>query len=186
MKALLLIATAACSGGYKTPAECRTEANALGALLVEAAKEPPLLVQLADDLRLVARTDLPVPRDLGTAPTVTLTPAAIKFGEHAQADFATLGDRAREAFAKLEDDLATGRIPPKWVPQPRLVYVMIDPSTSWERVVGAVKALAEGGLSAPAFVFEQPSALKVPPRSSIDDKLDALLKGEPGNRATEL
>ena len=186
MRALLLVAIAACSGGYKSTEECRTEANALGALLVEAAKEAPGFVQLADDVRVVSRTDLPVVRDLGTAPSVTLTPAVLKFADNPQADFETLTQRAREAFVKIEDDIASGRLPAKWVPQPRLVYVIIDPATPWERVVGALKALADGGLTAPAFVFEQPSTLKVPPRSSIDAKLDALLKSDPANRATEL
>jgi hypothetical protein len=175
---------AACGG--KSAEECRTEATEVGDLLVEAAKEPGSLFWLTDSEHLVTRTDLPVPRDWTTGPTIKLTAATTTFGDHVMADAAAIATRARETSSQIEADLATGRLRPQWVKEPRRVYLMIDPATPWDRVVGAVDALAEGGLSAPMFLFEQPTPVKAPPRAPIDDKLDKTLQAESGERATEL
>jgi hypothetical protein len=181
--AALVVLVAACGG--KSTEECRAEATAVGDLIVEAAREPPSLIWLDDGVRLVTRTDLPLRRDWHMGPRVTVTPTALTFGDEVMADASALAARSREMVAKLADDIAAGRVRAEWIKQPRLVYVLVDPATPWERVVMAVNALAEGGLTAPTFLFEQPSALKPPPRARIDDKLDAALKAEPSERATE-
>jgi hypothetical protein len=186
VRVLAIIGVLAACGDGKSEEECRAEAAALSGLLVEAAAEPAPLIRIADHVRLVARADLPVRRDLNTGPQVALGPAQIAVGEEVVPDLAGLTGRLRDGFAELQDGLATGRVKPAWVPEPRLVYFLIDPATPWERVVAAVAAAADAGLSAPAFVFEQPPALKPPPRSAIDDQLDALTRTDPSERATEL
>jgi hypothetical protein len=183
-RAIVLALLAACGG--KSEEECRTEATALGDLLVEVAKEPGSMFVIPDDLPLVKRTDLPIRTDLSTGPTVTLTPASIKLGEDSVTDVAALGVRLADAYAKLQADLESGKLRPTWVKEPRRVYFLIDPATPWERVVAAVGEANQAGLTAPGFVFEQPQTVTPPPRAPMDDKLDAVMKAEPSERASEV
>lgn len=185
-RALLVAALAACEGGAKSEGECRTEANAVGDLLVAAAKETPSPFEIADGVKLVTRTDLAPKRDLDRAPVITLTPTQIKLDDQVAADFDGLALGLRDRVAKLNDDIESGRVPAKWIHEKRRVYFAIDPATPWERVTAAVASAAAAELTAPAFVFEQPATVKPPPRAEIDAKLDALMKEEPANRASEL
>lgn len=185
MKRVLAIALlAGCSG--KSQEECRTEATALGDLLVEVAKEPGSMFVIPDDLPLVKRTDLPMRTDLSTAPTVTLTPSSMKLGDVPERTMEELTLDLRGKYGELQADLESGKLRPDWVKEPRRVYFLIDPATPWERVVAAVDAANKAGLTAPGFVFEAPQPIQPVPRSPMDDKLDAVMKAEPSERATEV
>ncbi|HEX5064455.1 MAG TPA: hypothetical protein VFV99_34000 [Kofleriaceae bacterium] len=187
MRHVLLIAMlAGCHGGAKTEGECKTEATAVGDLLVAAAKEPPSPLTITDDVHLVTRTDLPTNRDLRQAPVVTVTPTTLKLDDKDVADTDGLAIGLRGRFEKVQADLDSGRMRPAWIGDPRRVYLAIDPTTPWERVANVVASAGAAGLTAPAFVFEQPTSLKPPPRAEIDDKLDALMKDDPANRASEV
>lgn len=166
--------------------ECRTEATAVGDLLVAAAQEPPSPLALPDDVQLVTRTDLPVQRDLRTAPGVVLTPSRIALDDHDAADLGALETELHARYAKLQHDLDTGVLQGRWAPDPRLVYFAIAPDTPWQRITDAVSAAARAGFEAPAFAFEQPQTLKPAPRSKIDDKLDAIQSMPPSDRAVEV
>ncbi len=166
--------------------ECRTEATAVGDLLVAAAQEPPSPLSVPDEVQLVTRTDLPLRRDLHTAPGVVLTPSRIALDDHDVADLDALEAELHDRFVKLQHDLDSGVMQPRWVPEPRLVYVAIAPDTPWQRVTAVVSAAAKAGFEAPVFVFEQPQTLKPAPRSPIDDKLDAIMNKPPSDRAVEV
>src|SRR5687768_15314585 len=105
-----LMVIAALVGCSKSKQDCRVEAEAVGDLLVEAAKEPASFLALRDHVRVVTRTDLGVRRDLPAGPVVTLTPAEVKvadygrsYGEPAEqtlADVTALATPLRDAFGK--------------------------------------------------------------------------------------
>src|SRR5688500_6858679 len=80
MRWFVIIALVACGKG-KSKDECRAEADAVGTLLVEAAKEVPSFYEPPDDVKLVARTDLPARRDLRTGPVVTVTPTELRVAD---------------------------------------------------------------------------------------------------------
>lgn len=69
---------------------------------------------------------------------------------------------------------------------PRLL-IAIDAATPWERVVELVAALEEAQVQEFSLVFaRKPKEQQAPPRSTIDDRLDAAEKAEPADRATKL
>ena len=195
MRWLVIIALVACGKG-KSKDECRAEADAVGKLLVEAAKEVPSFYEPPDDVKLVVRTDLPTRRDLRTGPVVTITPSELRIAE-----IYLPGDRSprprpaqtlREVaeldavLRELRAQIGTEELS-RWHPDPKRIYFAIEPTTPGQRIVAVVDAAKAQGFTAPAFIFEQPSTLTPPPRSGIDPKLDALLATEdPANRATEL
>lgn len=179
----LALAAAACSDG-KSKDQCRAEATAVGDLLVAAAQEPAAMLVLRDEVRLVTRTDLPRRKDVSRAPVVMLAPAAMTVDDKPIADVAALTDQLTLSRAMLEEELQ--RYPQAEGRERRRVYFMIDPAMPWERVVAAVDAASKAGFTAPAFVFEQPPGLQPPPRSPIDDKLDAIMKADPSERATQV
>jgi hypothetical protein len=182
---VLAVAIAGCGKG-KSKDECRAEATAVGDLLVEAAKEPagPLVVR--DEVQLVKRTDLPPRPNLARAPVVTLTPATILVDDKPATDVAALRVQLTDAGLQLAADRRSTADRGAHDRERMRVYFMIDPATRWDRVVTIVDEAAAAGYSWPIFVFEQPPALMPPPRSPIDDKLDAILKTEPNNRASEV
>jgi hypothetical protein len=165
---------------------CRTQATAVGDLLVAAAQEPPSWLSLPAGLQLVQRTDLAVRRDLRSAPSVVLTPDRATVDDVVVADLDVLETELHAQFEKVQRDLERGIRPARRVPEPRLVYFAIAPDTPWQRVTGAVSAAARAGFEAPAFVFEQPQTLKPAPRAPIDDQIDAIQKLPPSDRAVQI
>jgi hypothetical protein len=182
--AVMVVMLAACGG--KSADQCRQEATEVGELLVEAAKEAPALFGIADDMPLVTRTDLAVRKDLQQAPIVTLSAAQIRHGTTLLADLDALAASLRAEHDQLLADLESGRMPRRWIEHDSRVYFAIDPQTPWERVVAAVDKATEAGLDAPAFVFAAPQPLAAPPRSPIDDKLDAIMDVDPSERAYQV
>jgi hypothetical protein len=187
--ALVVVVLAACG---KSKDECRVEARAAGDLLVAAARELPMWFEPPDDLPLVTRTDLPARRDLRSGAVVIVTPTQLqipeRWGSSGKLAAQTVTDPAAlvDALRVEQEELqAAAERYPRGAPDTRRVYLMIDPTVPWERVVAVVGAANTAGLSAPAFVFEQPSTITPPPRAGIDAKLDAIMKGDPAERATQ-
>ncbi|MBI4955644.1 MAG: hypothetical protein HY908_26735 [Myxococcales bacterium] len=187
MKWLVLTALVACSKGHHGKDECRAEADAVGALLVEAAKEVPSFYEPPADVKLVVRSDLLRRRDLKPGPVITITPSELRVAElwlgHKQLRARTLRTLDELGVALRE---VRAIAPAESASDPARIFFAIEPTTPWERVVASVDAARAAGFTAPGFVFEQPSALTPPPRSGIDAKLDALMSEEPATRAAKL
>lgn len=176
---IVLVTLAGCGKGKE---ECRVEAEAVGALLVSVASEPATPFEIDTDLHLIKRTDIK-PVALPRAPTLALKATAMRF-EGKGVDAAGLAAGLHGTMAKIAADPYRKQHRAK-EPLER-IYVLVDEATPWSAVVSAVGIAATEGFTAPAFVFEQPQTVTPPPRTSIDDRLDQILKTESGNRATEL
>jgi len=185
MRVLLCVLLIAACG--KAKPECQRDARALGELLVAAASDPfpPFDVK---GMHLVIRDD--VTQDAKQpAPTVRIEKAGLKY-TFRYTDEAIrvedLRDRLSASADQIREDLDSGKLRQKYVPEPRRLYLLIEPTTPASQVIAVLDAALATKLSAVGFVFEVPQPLKPPPRSSLDDALDKSLAKEGGGKATEL
>lgn len=150
----------ACGDGGKDPAVCRREAAELSQLL--STMDHEVAVFLMPGMTLVTRTDLP-PTSFAYGRTVMIRPGG-----------ATVDGRPLDESLTFDPG--------------DLVHVAIDEAASWEEVARTLVRLEELGVTRPALVFgKTPAPVTKPPRSTIDDDLDALMASEEaGNKATEL
>jgi hypothetical protein len=168
--AIVLLLAAGCG---KSAEECRTEAEALGKLLKET---PHRMSPFGEHrgLTLVKRTDL------------TASAGADGFVVAASPDSVIFEYRALAGTAELLQRLLDARERRSWRDL-RRVYLQLDRATPWSKVVELVDIARSVGLTSVGFAFDNGEKLLTrPPRSPVDDKLDAILAGDPTTRATEL
>jgi hypothetical protein len=174
--AMLVLAAAACGGG-KDPGVCRREAHELGELLATIGQDMPAFY--AGDATLVTRADIP-PVWPGYGPMIVLT-----------ADEATYNGEpfdSREAADRLasEREVAHMRAAGGRPVDDELVVLVIDEAARWADVARIAQTLHERGFRRPALAFARPpSPVTRPPRSKIDDELDAIIASDDAsNKAT--
>jgi hypothetical protein len=178
----------ACKGGM-SDAECKREAKALRDLLFAAASEPQRDLDTAD-ATLVVRTDLPPPTPIQwRSPVVRIGKNGIKLGTTSIADTAQLRAGLDTEAAAIDDAYAKGGISPRSMREPQRSYLVIDAGTPAREVAAVYEAVTSSKLPAVAFVFDAPSTVTPPPRSSIDPELDKLMArdaDQAANRATTI
>lgn len=159
-------------GCGKSKAQCRSEVHDLMAFLHAMDHTQ----RFADRVELVARPEAPPFTDLPSTQIVVMKPDAILY-RGVRTTAAALGEQLTTGFARLHDD-------------PRIrrrVALVIDAKARWDRVVEVAQAVAGAGFDQVSFVFDKPSPVAPPPRSSVDAKLDALLAGpDNGNQAVQV
>lgn len=164
---------------------CKQYAKDLGALLEQAAAEPPALIQIPDDMTLAEAPDLGASQE-SAAPTVyvTKTTATYQGRPYTSPELRTMLD---EAHAKIADDIESGRVPAKYIPDPDLVYFVIDVAAPWPLVVASLEQASASGFSHVGLVYTKKSTITPPPRAGIDKRLDELVHSDDGaNMATEV
>lgn len=109
----------------------------------------------------------------GQSPFVELHAANTTLSGQVVASSDRLHERLSAAHQRLKEYVALGRYGKI---DPRRVYFVIDAATSWKRVVEAVRTAKQAGLTAPAFLFEAPSAAQPPARVPFDDRLDEIVR----------
>jgi hypothetical protein len=172
MKLVVLLLLVACG---KKQSDCIAEANELSHFLTTMDHDPPILG--LDDVKLLARTDLPHTK-LVRAPGIVIGPKATTIDGRAVTD-----DQLAEALDKERRFIESY---PRLAKEPRRVYLAIDEAAPWQRVVSAVSVAQHAGFVKGAFAFARPASTPPPPRAPIDDDLDRLLTEEPANRASKL
>lgn len=170
----------ACSKAEMSHETCKREASELQATL-RAADTGTQAIFVDSGMQLVKRADL-VTASARVAPVLEVGERATTF----QGSTERVGERLRETRTRLVDDLASGRVPNSGVPNPALLYILVDARAHWDRVVEAWQLARDAELTAPAFVFAMPVTLTPPPRAPIDDTLDRLMTGSPADRASGL
>lgn len=167
----------ACSRA-RSEQECRADAAELGRYLsaMDHAVSP---LWLGDRVRLVTRTDL-AGRAETFAPAVIVSPTDVQFQGRLVAP--TELPEVLAAAARARDTVGGAS---SQQPDARAIYLAMDQESPWAAVVGAARAAHDAGFSPILFAFARPPATPPPPRSSIDDELDAIEKGDPSRRSTE-
>lgn len=169
----------ACGSKGLDPATCRRQAADLAALLRSANHEPGMIRSSG---KLVTRTDLS-PRRLPHAPVVSIAADGVMVNGMSTS-VESIGERF-EAMQRQETDRQMMRRGHDT--DLTLLYFLVDEDARWEDVSGGAAAAHAAGYTRPAFVFARPpTPVQAPPRSAIDDDLDAIMKSEPSNRASEL
>jgi hypothetical protein len=120
--------------GDEGGSDCRTRAEALGALLAATPHEVSVFMVEAGH-QLVVRTDLGPPPELPYAPVVVVGASGTTFQGEPVATPADLLERLRAVHADAEG--ASGR---RGGVDPARLYFQIDRSATWRRVVDAVDA----------------------------------------------
>jgi hypothetical protein len=170
--AALLGLAAACG---KSESECRAEARELQALL-RAADTGPTVVYVDRDITLVPRPELARSVALYGAVVTITADGGLRFGSRRGIGL----DELRLELTEMRQQH------PRTEPEP-LAYLVIDAAAPWGRVVEAATAVRDAGIAQVGFAFGIVTAgPPPPPRNWMDDKLDALFGGEPGERAVEL
>lgn len=176
MRIALLLVVAACSKGISAD-ECRTEAEGLSKLLMDTPHEPGAFMPQRE-VTLVRRTDLKQERSIPYSPVLVI-------GK----DVLVYRGRLLEGKADLQEELTTAHAKLKEYRQqdPARLHFQIDRGVPWSKVVDATDAALAAGFTLQGFAFDTGAKLTPPPRTAIDDKLDALMKrDDAGNKATEL
>lgn len=179
---LVLLMLTACSGSSGKPAaQCRREAEALVTSL-RAVDSGPASLWVPPDVELVARPELS--KDLpANAPTLVLGVGALRL-QGLPVEAYELRERLLALRAQALD--AAARHPERAGPTPDTVVLVIDRRARWSRIVDVWQIARAAGLRAPVLVFGAPVTVTPPPRAPIDDALDAILRSDSGQRATEL
>ena len=174
MRTLLALAMLLGCGGKKA-ADCKLEAEELYTLLKTTPHQAsPFYPQ--QGLTLVFRTDLGV-TPIAPGLVVSVMPTVLMFQGMTFGDTAALVDqvtKSRDNAPRMRDRTI------------KQVYLQLDKSTRWSQVVELAKAFEGAGFTI-GFAFETGAKLTPPPRSPIDDKLDALMADkDAANKATKL
>jgi hypothetical protein len=165
---------------------CKQYAKDLGLLLERAAAEPPPLIQIPDDMTVAEAHDMPARRDDPAAPAVIVTQTTATYQGQPVAT-PELGTLLDAAHAKIVDDIESGRVPAKFVPDPDFIYFVIDVRAPWPLVVASVERAVTSGFTHVGLVYTMKSTITPPPRAAIDKQLDDLLRSEDAsNKASEL
>jgi hypothetical protein len=166
----VLLATTACG---KSTEECRTEAEAVGKLLMETPHEASAF-RLAPDVTLVERGDL---KATAAADSIVVVANAreVSFEGTVVSDLADL----RVRLAQLRERRRT---------KPDEIYFQLDRATPWSKVVELVDTARAAHLPIVGFAFATGEKLAPPPRAPIDDQLDRVMNGSdgPANQAVEI
>lgn len=171
MIAVALLAVA-CGDKGKVSAVCRREAADLGTLLQTMDHDLPAFH--VPSAKLVTRANLTrAEAPGGPVAHVTAAHLAIEGLEVATLDPAALA----EAFAEVQ--ARNGRT---------TYHLVIDEDARWDRVAAVAAAAHGAGFTQPVLGFLRVASTETPPpRTPIDDELDALVKSEPGSdKATRL
>lgn len=147
----------------KPAADCRTRAHELAAFLTSVDQgTPPVYV---GTLHLVHRDDVSARPQL--APVLRL--------DHGHVTLDAVDVELGALAEKLK------------VAHPGVVNLAADEATPASIVVIAAQQLHAAGVPHVALIFERPAGKDLrPPRSSVDDQLDAAMKAEPSDRATKV
>jgi biopolymer transport protein ExbD len=151
-------------------------ADELAAFLAASDHEQPVLWDSdLDRLHLAMRTDLPRGA-VARAPIVEVSPgvpdAVVHNGE--RLSLRDLADRLTDDARAIADGVASGRFRELTAIQRTRLVVAVDQRAAWGAVAGVAEIAASAGFDHIAFLFERPAATAPPPRTAIDDELDAL------------
>jgi len=166
----LLLATTACG---KSTEECRTEAEAVGKLLMETPHEMGA-VRLAPEVTLVERGDLKATAEADSL-VVVANAHEVRFEGTVVTDLADLRIRLDQLRVRRRT-------------KPDRIYFQLDRATPWSKVVELVDTARAAHLPMVGFAFATGEKLTPPPRAPIDDQLDRVMNGSdgPANQAVEL
>ena len=164
----LAVSLASCGNSERA---CRAKAEALGAVLREADTRRGIETR---HVKLVLRTDLPlVPDAWGSVIELGSEGAWTPWRDVGASPFAAVLDLERAARERL----------PGHADEP--FQLAIDAATPWKMVVEALDAIGAAGAQRVEIVFARPPAERSPPpRTALDDELDAILRAAPSERAT--
>jgi hypothetical protein len=177
---VVVAAIAGCGGGGgNDAATCKREAAELATLLRTMDHEVQVFVM--DGVHLVTRTDVPsVGGSFAPTVVVTATGEIQAMGEALAGP--ALAERLELEHRRIADRGLGGEL------DPSRVNLVVDAAAPWSAVERAVGAAYGAGFVRPAFIFERPpTRVTPPPRSPIDDQLDALeASDDTSNKATRL
>lgn len=159
--ALLGTALLACGSG-KSPSECRAQAEELGTFLMTTPHGSIVYVK-TPELELVKRTGLTARPD-ETSMILTVTRKDVMFRGMPVRTLDEVIDRVRRLRPGLDH-----------------AELQIDRATPWSKVVELVDGLRGNGFTKLGLEFDNGATLPPPPRSSVDDKLDAIINGPDDN-----
>ena len=166
-----------------TAKSCPALADELGSYLATFNHEEPMFPHVAQ--RLVTRRELPAVR-LTTAPSVIIEGDATLFQGGAVRSLDALHERLVAMRKHIEAELRAGRGSRIDPPDPSQLYVAIEGTVSWKRVVDTVDVMQRAGFTKPMFLFAVPENASPPPPSSVDDELDAIARDDNANKASEV
>jgi hypothetical protein len=169
----VLVLLVACG---KSKEACKAEVDDLMTYLRSLDLEGQAIL-LDDSTQLVLRAGTPRPKQ--GAPVVALQGGKTLLSDEsaegarvvAGSDLAgELGASRAQLVARLE------RYPGRHPRDLELVYVAISGETTWDRIVASAQAAAEAGFVHVSFVFALPPGPPPPPRTWVEDRIDALQK----------
>ena len=166
----LLLATTACG---KSTEECRTEAEAVGKLLMETPHEMGA-VRLAPDVTLVERGDLKATAEADSL-VVVANAHEVRFEGTVVTDLADLRIRLDQLRVRRRT-------------KPDRIYFQLDRATPWSKVVGVGGTPPGGRLPIEGFALARRGELPPRPRAPTADQLDRVMNGSdgPANQPVEL
>jgi hypothetical protein len=173
MRLVVLLFVVACG---KKQSDCLAEANELSRFLTAMDHEPPIAG--VEDIKLVARTDLPRTA-MHEAPGIVIGPKSTMVdGRAVTTDQLGVELDKKRRFIESYPRLAN---------EPRRVYIAVDEATPWQSVVSVVDTAHRAGFVKAAFAFARPASTPPPPRAPIDDDIDRIIKGgDPSDRASKI
>jgi hypothetical protein len=179
--ALVLVLAVACG---KSKAACKTDVADLMKFL-RTMDHSMSVVQVDDEVHLAVRADLPA-GDLVSAPVVDVSPGRLVYQGQLVADAIELAVQLKTSAERIQHDIDSGHTPHDFVWDHR-VYLVIDADAPWGTVAAVAAAAASSGFDHAYVMFARGSPVAPPPRSSVSDELDRVLRDpNGGNKATEL
>lgn len=178
MRLLAFVLVVGCSN--KSGPSCAEQALDLDRFLMGLDREQS--VQLSANTHLVTRDDLPAAKQ-SDGVAIELGPRDTMIaGQLVARD--EIADTLAARHARAVDEQALGRRHPA---DPQLLYLSIDETVPWERVVASAEGAQQVGFTTLAFVFARTATVKRPPRSPVDDQLDKIeTSDDPSTKATQL
>jgi hypothetical protein len=185
---VVLVFLAGCEKAEHDAPHCKASADELAAFLAASDHEQPVLWDSdLDRLHLAMRTDLSRGA-VARASIVEVSPdvpdGVVHNGE--RLSLRELADRLADDARAIADGLASGRFRELTPIQRTRLVVAVDQRAAWGAVARVVDVAASAGFDHIAFLFERPSATAPPPRTAIDDEMDALaVRHQPTDLANE-
>jgi biopolymer transport protein ExbD len=172
----VLVFLVGCEKVEQNAPDCKASADELAAFLAASDHERPILWDSElDRLHLVMRTDLPrgaVARAPIVEVSVDLPDRVVHNGE--QLSLHDLAEHLADDARAIADGVASGPSRELTPIQRTRLVLAIDQRAAWGVVAGVAEVAASAGFDHIAFLFERPAATAPPPRTAIDDEMDAL------------
>ncbi len=167
----------------KSKPDCKHQVDELVKLL-RSVDHDPQFIEVADDIHLVQRTDLPH-EALVSGPVIVLNATSISYQGHLAEDAVALRARLEASFRQLQEDSGAGKLGPhlQW---DHRVYLEVDRDVRWGTVAAVAGAAADAGFERAMFVLARPGNVPRPPRAPIDDELDRIMTGDSSTKAVQL